>query len=330
MKPTLFFVIPAAALCLMTEPAWSSDTVSPQTIQSGNTPEQKVTETLLTQKVKKVTDALKGTAGVAVQMDGKKQFAAGEHLDQNFPMLSVFKFPLSLAVLTQVDQGKLSLDQQITVTKDMMDAETWSPMREEHPDGGVFSLARLLEYCVSSSDNNACDILFDLVGGPAKVDAFLEARYGPGKGITISCSEQAFKNRQMMYANHSTPVAMNMILKDFYEATREQAPAKPILKKNTAQFLWNIMTHSAMPTTCLKAQLPPDAVLAHKTGYSGTKDGFIIARNDVGIIMLPNGRYAIVSVFIRDCKDPLPVMEKAIGDIGKIVADALQQSPGDH
>ena len=34
--------------------------------------------------------------------------------DQRFPMQSVYKFPIAMAVLNQVDQGKLHLDQVIS------------------------------------------------------------------------------------------------------------------------------------------------------------------------------------------------------------------------
>src|SRR5688500_4819035 len=35
-----------------------------------------------------------------------------------FPMQSIFKFPLAIAVLNQVDKGKLSLEQEVSIEMD--------------------------------------------------------------------------------------------------------------------------------------------------------------------------------------------------------------------
>ena len=64
--------------------------------------------------------------------------------------------------------------------------------------------------------------------------------------------------------------------------------------------------------------LPQDYVVAHKTG-SGftTPEGVITAVNDVGIIVLPNGRKMAVSVFVMDSKDSAPACEKVIASMAR-------------
>ena len=55
---------------------------------------------------------------------------------------------------------------------------TWSPLREKYGQGNVsVSLAEILSYTVSLSDNNCCDILFRLVGGPSKGPVYSRLRY---------------------------------------------------------------------------------------------------------------------------------------------------------
>jgi beta-lactamase class A len=90
-------------------------------------------------------------------------------------MQSVFKFHIALAVLSEVDKGKLSLDQKIEISKDeLLPEEFWSPLRDENPDGGSFTIERLIQYAVSHSDNTACDVLIRLTGTPKNVEEYFK------------------------------------------------------------------------------------------------------------------------------------------------------------
>ncbi|MDZ7903041.1 MAG: serine hydrolase [Rheinheimera sp.] len=93
---------------------------------------------------------------------------------QQFPLMSVFKFPQAILVLKHVDEGKLRLDQQVSIDRRQLMLKTWSPMLKDHT-AQQFSLTvkELLRYSVSLSDNNACDILFNLIGGPAALQQYL-------------------------------------------------------------------------------------------------------------------------------------------------------------
>ena len=81
-------------------------------------------------------------------------------------MQSVYKYPLALAILNQVDKGIFSLEQKIHIKKEDLLPDTWSPLRKKYPDGNAdITLDELLNITVSQSDNNGCDILFRLIGG---------------------------------------------------------------------------------------------------------------------------------------------------------------------
>ncbi|HEY9849349.1 MAG TPA: serine hydrolase [Leptolyngbyaceae cyanobacterium] len=82
--------------------------------------------------------------------------------NQQFPMQSVYKFPIGMAVLAQVDRGKLSLDRRVSVKiSDFVSNLQHSPIRDKYPQGVELSLAELLEYMVSESDGTACDVLLN-------------------------------------------------------------------------------------------------------------------------------------------------------------------------
>jgi len=65
---------------------------------------------------------------------------------EQLPMQSVFKYHLALAVLDQVDEGKFTLNDSITVTKKHQDNNLWSPIRKKYPNGARLTLAKILKY----------------------------------------------------------------------------------------------------------------------------------------------------------------------------------------
>jgi beta-lactamase class A len=115
-----------------------------------------------------------GMLGVAV-LDLKTGAAARVNADQAFPMMSVFKAPVAAAVLAGIDQGKLSLQQQVTVNRADVLAGSAVPSVGAHFRGEqmTFTIEQLLKAAVSESDNTAVDALVKVVGGPQVVTAFL-------------------------------------------------------------------------------------------------------------------------------------------------------------
>ncbi len=72
----------------------------------------------------------------------------------------------------------------------------------------------------------------------------------------------------------------------------------------------------------LKAQLPTNTIVAHKTGTSGTnKNGISAAVNDIGVVFLPDGQPYFISVFVTNSKENADVNEKIIADISKVTWD---------
>lgn len=84
-------------------------------------------------------------------------------------------------------------------------------------------------------------------------------------------------------------------------------------------FLWTTMKSSQTGLKQLKGQLPKDVIVAHKTGTSGVnkKTGITAALNDVGIVLLPNGEYFVISVFVTHSKESKETNERIISDIAK-------------
>jgi len=94
--------------------------------------------------------------------------------DERFPMASVVKLPIALEALTQVSEGTLSLDRNISIGAH--DVRPCCTLSRRYPNGGVSkSVRELLELALQESDNTAADALLTLVGGPQRVERRLRA-----------------------------------------------------------------------------------------------------------------------------------------------------------
>jgi beta-lactamase class A len=235
--------------------------------------------------------------------------------DGRFPMLSVYKFPVALAVLHEVDGGRLSLDQKIHIKKDDLLTGTWSPLREKYPEGNVdVALSELLSYTVSFSDNNGCDILFHLVGGPDSVNLYVHS-LGLSE-IAIATTEAEMRgNRYAQWRNWSSPRAMARLLQLFDRGK--------ILSEKSREFLWQVMVKTGTGPRRIKGLLPEGTVVAHKTGSSGTSEaGTTAATNDAGIVTLPDGKHLILVAFVSGAAANEEKCEDVIAEIAKAVWDA--------
>lgn len=232
-------------------------------------------------------------------------------------MQSVFKFHIALAVLSEVDKGKLSLNQEIVIDKeDLLPSGFWSPLRDENPDGGRFAIERLIQYSVSHSDNTACDVLIRLVGTPQTVEEYIKKNGIQDIQITFNEEEMQAK-WENMFQNWTTPKAASETLKTFYENKNN------LLSKASYDFFWKTNKETTTGKKRIRGQLPAETIVAHKTGWSGTnkETGITAALNDIGIVFLPNGEYFIISVFVSESKENFDANEKIIADIAKAAYD---------
>lgn len=266
----------------------------------------------LRQQLNQIISSKNATVGISIKgIEDKDTLSLNGSLKA--PMMSVFKFHIALTVLDKVDQGKLSLTQEIFIKKKDLHEDTWSPMREDYPDGNVnLTLDKILRYTISHSDNNGCDILIDLLGGTKEVQKFINKQ--GIKDFVIKVNEQQMRTWENLYVNTTTPLATTALLEKFFKGQ--------ILKESTTKYLYQIMVETSRGLTWMKAGLPKNTELAHRTGMSGTNDANLrVAMNDIGIVKLPNGKHFILSVYLKNITEKQEDTEKIIADITKITWD---------
>lgn len=271
---------------------------------------------LLRNKIEQIVSDKNAVVGVSIIGNNAKD-TLSLHGDKRFPMQSVFKFHIALAVLSEIDKGKLSLDQKIEIGKDeLLPEDFWSPLRDENPTGGIFTIERLIQYSVSHSDNTACDVLIRLIGTPKTVEEYIKK--SGINDIQITFNEEEMQAKwENMFQNWTTPKAASQTLKLFYENKSN------LLSKSSYDFFWKTNKETTTGKDRIRGQLPERTVVAHKTGWSGTnkETGITAAVNNIGIVFLPNGEYFIISVFVSESKENFDTNEKIIADIAKATYD---------
>lgn len=272
----------------------------------------------LKNKIEQIINTKDATVGVSIR-GIENHDSLSINGDGRFPMQSVFKFHIALAVLDHVDQGKLTLNQEIFISKKELLPNTWSPIRDKYPGGNIkLTLAEIIKYTVAISDNNGCDIILGLIGGPKKVEKYIH-KLGIHDISIIYNEEEMHKDWDAQFSNWTTPKAATDLLVAFY--------TKNILSDSSFNFLLKTMIETSTGKNRIKGQLPEGTIVAHKTGSSGTNDeGITAASNDIGIVTLPIENHFAIAVFVSKSKENDETNEKIISAISKAAWDYFQNS----
>ena len=246
-------------------------------------------------------------------------FSTGKSISINgndkYPMQSVFKFPIGVALLDCVSRGEFALSDSVTLTKADLSPDLWSPIRERWPEGVRLPLVSVMTYMVAHSDNIATDFLIHKIGGVARIQDIVN-RLG-AKKINIRNTEAEIQGSwSVQFDNWTTPNAMV----DFLRLMND---GKLLDKANTA-VLWEIMASASSGS--VNRLVPKTVTFARKTGYSGANSqGIIAAQNDVGIIELEDGRRVAYAIFLTDSTLGTDAGYDILAQIGKAIWKAYER-----
>lgn len=270
----------------------------------------------LKQEIQSIISGKDAKVGVAVLPDNGEYIFVND--EKSYAMLSTFKFPLAMAVLSQMDKNGIPLDSTLLITPSDLLPNTYSPLRDLHPKGYFrISIQDLLKYCVSQSDNNACDILIRHLGGTEYIQEYLDQLGIQNMTIAVT-EEQMHQKREYAYQNKTYPSAAVELLEKFMK--------KDLFSPVYQKFLEQIMIETTTGPDKLKGQLPDSVTVGHKTGSSDRdKKGLKIADNDMGFVLLPDGRHYSIAVFIMDSKETDQTNAAIIARISKAVYDHYQK-----
>jgi beta-lactamase class A len=269
-------------------------------------------------RIEAIALGAKGKVSVACSLPGTR-LDCNSHPEAQVPMQSVFKFPLGLAMLQQVEAGRLSLDQQVPFLPSDLYPGSYSPLQDQHPKAGVdVPLRELLRLSVSLSDNIATDILLRLIGGPTTVQHSMDA-LGLSEIHVLHSERTLHDNETLQYQDSASPAAMVKLL-------RIVADRSPLTPAHTA--LLNEWMEGPVSTPHrIRGLLPTGTIVAHKSGTSGEEKGLSAATNDVGLITLPDGRRLAVAIFLTDCRADAATLDSVIAQIAKAIYEEALIAP---
>jgi beta-lactamase class A len=270
----------------------------------------------LRQQIRAIAGEAHGKVSVACSLPGS-ELNCDLNPNAQPPMQSVFKLPLAITVLHQIEQGTLSLDQRVRfLPQDRILPHVYSPLQDQYPDAGVdVPLRELLRLDVALSDNVAADILLRLAGDPKVVNTYIAALGVSGFHLQDS---EAVLHREVsaQYRNWFEPTGAVQLL-------RRISDNSPLTSEHT-DLLLGWMTSDAR-TKRLEGDLPTGTRVAHKSGTSGVDDGVAHATNDIGLIPLPDGRRIAIAVFVTDSTADEATREQVIARIARAAYDASLQ-----
>jgi beta-lactamase class A len=264
--------------------------------------------------IEKVARDARGKLGVSVAVEGQTEFAF--HGSRHFPMQSVYKLPIAIAVLHGVEESQLELNRTVHVQPEqLIPPAGHSPLREKFPEGGEFTVEDLLRRAIVDSDGSASDVLLRLIGGPKVVQRFL--KQNQLKSVNVKHTEaQIIEDTKAQYQDSATPEGMTSLLTRLQEG-------KLLNSENTKRILeWMRETETGRDR--IRAKLPAGTAV-DKTGSSGTSEGLTPATNDVGLVVLPDGKTMAIAIFLSDSKANSATRNRALADVAKEMWDCVSE-----
>jgi beta-lactamase class A len=235
---------------------------------------------------------------------------------KKLPLYSVYKLPLAVTILQEVEKKNLSLDKKVQVTPDdvapgsQANADLWRQPGER-------TTAQLLEFSIVRSDNTSTDKLLGLVNGPATVS---ERMHTLGfSNIDIKYSSREFAAHRDK-PNVGSAADLAQLLAKLQKGELLQQPQFSLL----FGFMERARTGGERR---LRAKLPAGTQVGDKTGTGDS------TTNDVGLITLPEGKgHLAIAVLITSSKPATEAQEKLIAELARAAYDSYVSSvtPNSH
>jgi len=209
---------------------------------------------------------------------------------QSYPVASLNKLPLSILILKKVEEGKLSLNDEIDIM--IEDRNDYFGELYKNPIGKL-SVKELLYYMLVDSDNTATNVLEGLV---KKEDLDSLEEY-----INFYCND-IISEKAPLKTTEANPQNISNIFISLYLST--------ILEPNYSELILDYLSNNSFDIKKY-ANLPESVTVSHKHGlqYTDNKKFF----HDCGILYIGESRfcYCIMTKGIE--------LEKTNEVIGKIV-----------
>lgn len=230
----------------------------------------------------------RGRIGVAA-VDLQTGRSIGVLQNQAFPMASTSKIAIVATFLDGVDRGRFKLTDEYPLMVAVPSVRLSSSVAPVRP-GTMMSARALIEATITRSSNPATDALLAVVGGPRAVNNWLRRSGIEGMQIdrdiaTLVRDDGAVDPvRTVDTRDSSTPDAMIRLLTGLHQGQW--------LSKSSRDVLLGSMSRTVTGKRRIKALLPADTRVSHKTG------SLYNTSSDVGYIETADGRKFAVAIYV--------------------------------
>jgi len=277
---------------------------------------------ILEARVAEIGREFNGVVGIAVR-EVDTGWSTSWNGGRYFPQQSVSKFWVSLTAFRQVDAGRLSLSQPVTIRREDLTLFHQPIAAQVGPNGFTTTLEDLIVRALTQSDNTCNDAVLRTVGGPSAVRAMLAdnrisgIRFGPGERLMQAQIaglqwQPSFSIGQAFYAaRNQVPDERRRTLFEAYVADPIDGATPDalvdglsrlrrgeLLSPASTERMLSIMSRTRTGPERLTGGLAPGWRIAHKTGTGQQFGGAQAGYNDIGILTSPEGRHYAVAVMI--------------------------------
>lgn len=230
--------------------------------------------------------------------------------DERFAYASTFKALAAGVVLHEHTPGEL--DEVVTYDKD--DLAEHSPVTEKHVDTGM-PLRDLAAAAVRQSDNTAANLLFDALGGPKELGAFLKKEVGDDVTQMDRYEPELNTATPGDPRDTSTPRALATDLRAFVLGD--------VLEKDDRAQLTKWMRTNETGATLIQAGVPNSWNVADKSGAGGYG-----TRNDIAVVWPGKGAAPIVvAVLSKKADKDAKRDDKLIAEAAAVATQPLASRP---
>lgn len=249
---------------------------------------QRIIWKALEEDIKKQLSNFSGTAGIVI-----KDLGTGRQIlintDEPFASASLVKIPIMLACFYAANEGKISLDEKLTLKA--TDRVPGLGTLKYAPAGAKFTVEKLIELMIVESDNTAANVLIDRLGFAYLNNCFKKLGL---KNTNISRKIMDFKERKEGRENFTTSSDTAFLLEGVYN----HRLINETYSRMGLELLKNQKIRDRIP-----AKLPVSIVVAHKTGL---ENGVC---HDAGIVFTSRGDLLICILTKHKNKTARPAKE---------------------
>jgi beta-lactamase class A len=237
--------------------------------------------------------------------------------NQPFPMASTAKIAIVATFLDGVDRGHFRLTDQYPLMIPVPSRKFDGPIAPVRA-GMMLSAQSLIELALTRSDNHATDALLAVVGGPQAVNGWLrrsgitELHIDRDIATLVRDDGAVDPARTIDTRDSATPIGMVRLLSGLYRGDWLSASSRAVLL--------GAMGRCRTGAHRMKALLPEDAQIAHKTGT------LYNTSSDVGIVQLPDGRAVALAIYVTG-QGGKPNRDARIAEIARALYDGYSADP---